>query len=58
VLNVVGEYTFSHMADMHIMFGRAYGDEVEVRRLHQDASPGCRIRDRETFSSLDRRPRE
>jgi hypothetical protein len=31
------------MADMHIMFGRAYDNEVEARRLYQDASPGYRI---------------
>jgi hypothetical protein len=27
MLNVAGEYTFREMADMHIMFGRTYGDE-------------------------------
>jgi len=27
MLNVTGEYTFREMADMHIVFGRTYGDE-------------------------------
>jgi hypothetical protein len=40
------------MADMHIMFGRTYGDKVGARRLYQDAFPGPRIVGRKHFLAL------
>lgn len=37
---------------MHIVFDRAYGDEVEARRLYQGTFPSHRIPDRKSFLAL------
>lgn len=50
VLNMVDKYTFMEMADTHVMFGSAYGDQVEASHLYQNTSPSCQIPDRKTFS--------
>lgn len=43
VLNMVGKYTFMEMADMHIIFGCAYNDEVEENYLYQNISTRSKI---------------
>lgn len=52
------EYTYNEYADMHLMYGRAFCDAVEARRLYQDMFPNRRIPDRKTFERIDQRLRE
>jgi hypothetical protein len=40
---MVGKYTFMEMADMHIIFGCAYNDEVEENYLYQNISTRSKI---------------
>jgi hypothetical protein len=49
---MVGKYTFTEMADIHIMFDHTYDDKVEACCFYQDAFPGHRIPGRKTFSSI------
>lgn len=45
------------MDDMHIMYGRSYGNSVQERIMYSEAYPDRRLPDRRTFESIDRRLR-
>jgi hypothetical protein len=51
-------YTSQDMADMHLIYGRAYCDSKEVRRLYQQSFPQRHLPHRQTFVNIDRRLRE
>jgi hypothetical protein len=51
-------YTFKEMADMHLIYGRAYGNSREARRLYQESFPQRHLPHRQTFVNTDRRLRE
>lgn len=51
-------YTFEEMADMHVMYARAYSNCYAARRLYAEAFPHRQLPDSKTFESVDRRLRE
>lgn len=55
---VMQNYTFEEMADMHVMYARAYSNCYAARRLYAEAFPHRRLPDSKTFESVDRRLRE
>lgn len=52
--------TFSNeeMADMHLMYGRSYGNSLGARRMYHEAFPYRRLPNERTFDNIDRRLRE
>jgi hypothetical protein len=52
---MIGEYTYSELTDMHIMFAGAYGSTLQAQCLYQEDFSGRWIPDRKTFSSIDQR---
>jgi hypothetical protein len=48
---MIGEYTYSELTDMHIMFADAYGSILQVHEYFT----GRRVPDRKAFSSTDQR---
>ncbi|KAJ3661754.1 hypothetical protein Zmor_006139 [Zophobas morio] len=46
------------MADMHLMYGRAFGNSHEAQRLYGEAFPQRRLPDHRTFTAIDQRLRE
>jgi hypothetical protein len=51
-------YTFQEMAAMHLIYGRAYCNSKEVRRLYQQSFPQRHLPHRQTYVNIDRRLRE
>lgn len=51
-------YTYEEQADIHIMFGRAYGNCEEAKRLYEEAFPNRRVPHRSVFARVDRNLRE
>jgi hypothetical protein len=51
-------YTSQEMADMHLIYGREYGNSSETRRLYQQSFPQRHLPLRQTFVNIDRRLRE
>lgn len=51
-------FTNEEYADMHLMYGAAWGNAVEARRLYAENFPGRRIPDRRVFQAVDARLRE
>jgi hypothetical protein len=52
---MIGEYTYSELTDVHIMFARAYGNTLQAQRLYHEDFPGRRVPDRKTLCSIDQR---
>ena len=52
------EYTFIEYADMHLMYGLAYCNALEARRLYQERFPDRTIPNQKTFQRVDQRLRE
>lgn len=52
------DFTFQEQADIHIMFGRAFGNCTEARRLYEEAFPNRRVPHRTVFARVDRNLRE
>jgi hypothetical protein len=50
--------TFKEMAGMHLIYGRAYGNSREARRLYQQSFPQRHLPHWQTFVNIDRRLRE
>ena len=48
-------YTFDEMADMHVMYARAYSNCYAARRLYAEAFPHRQLPSCKTFESVDRR---
>jgi hypothetical protein len=46
-------YTFKEMADMHLIYGRAYGNSREARRLYQQSFPQQHLPHRQNFVNTD-----
>jgi hypothetical protein len=53
---MIGEYTYSELTDMHIVFSGAYRSTLQAQHLSQEDFPGRRVPDIKTFSSIDQRP--
>jgi transposase len=51
-------YTFQEMADMHLIYGRAYGNSREARRRYQQNFLQRHLPHRQTFVNINRRLRE
>jgi hypothetical protein len=51
-------YTFQEMADMHLIYGRAYGNNREARLLYQQSFPQWHLPHRQTFVNIDCHLRE
>ena len=54
----MARYTNAEMADMHLMYGRAFGNSHEAQRLYGEAFPQRRLPDHRTFTAIDQRLRE
>jgi hypothetical protein len=53
---MIGEYTYSELTDMHIMFACAYRSALLAQRLYQEDFPGRPVPDRKkNFCSIDQR---
>lgn len=57
-LRQMQRYSFSEMADMHLMYGRANGNALAAQRLYREMFPNRRVPHRQTFEAIDRRLRE
>jgi hypothetical protein len=51
-------YTFKEIADMHLIYGRAYGNSREARGLYQQSFPQRNLPHRQAFVNINRRLRE
>lgn len=51
-------FNYQEQADIHIMFGRAFGNCMEARRLYEEAFPNRRVPCRTVFARVDRTLRE
>lgn len=54
----MASYSFSEMADMHFMYGKANGSARKARKLYQVAFRNREIPSRELFATLHQRLRE
>jgi hypothetical protein len=54
----MGVYTFQEIADMHLIYGHAYGNSREARCLYQQSFPLQHLPHRQTFVNIDCRLRE
>lgn len=51
-------YTFEEQADIHLFYGRAWGNAAEAKRLYEEAFPNRRVPCERFFVSVDRSLRE
>lgn len=54
----MSEFSFTELADMHLIYGLANGNAVLARSLYEERFPNRRIPDRKLFEVLHRRLRE
>jgi hypothetical protein len=52
---MIGEYTYTELADMHIMFARAYESTLQAQHLYQEDFPGRRVPDSKTLYGIGQR---
>jgi hypothetical protein len=52
---MIGEYAYSELTDMHIVFARAYGSTLQAQRLYQEDFPGRPVPDIKTLRSIKQR---
>lgn len=52
------EYSLNEMVDMHLFYGRSYGNAFEARRLYALAFPRRRVPCHKTFIRIDQRLRD
>jgi len=51
-------YSFSEMADMHLMYGRADGNALAAQRMYHEYFPNRQVPNVRTFIAIDRHLRE
>lgn len=51
-------YSYGELADMHLIYGRTYGNSRAAQRLYQETFPQRRCPSRKMFTNVDRHLRE